>query len=179
MDLDDYLLSHILQFVGPGCYRYVGGVNRRIRQAYLTAHGQDQSKIKYTTYRNAVASVGCTAIWIQGQGIAAKFKACENAAKGGYLKVLQWARANGLYWDESTCAYAAKGGHLEVLQWAKANGCPWDYRTCACAAKGGHLEVLQWARANGCDWDSNTCAYAAEEGHLEVLQWARANGCDV
>jgi len=80
-------------------------------------------------------------------------------------------------WDESTCAEAAKGGHLEVLQWARANGCPWDWRTCMYAAQNGHLEVLQWARANGCPWDETTCLYAAGNGHLEVLQWVHANGC--
>src|SRR5690349_14049438 len=34
------------------------------------------------------------------------------------------------------------GGYLEVLQWARANGCPWDERTCLNAAADGHLEVL-------------------------------------
>ena len=32
-------------------------------------------------------------------------------------------------WDEKTCADAAEGGHLEVLQWARANGCPWSEGT--------------------------------------------------
>jgi hypothetical protein len=45
---------------------------------------------------------------------------------------------------------AAKGGHLEVLKWARENGCPWDELTCANAAERGHLGMLQWARANGC-----------------------------
>jgi len=72
---------------------------------------------------------------------------------------------------------AAEGGHLEVLKWARENDCPWDKRTCAHAAKGGHLEVLKWARENGCPWDENTCACAAYRGHLEVLKWAHANGC--
>ena len=49
-----------------------------------------------------------------------------------------------------TCGEAAAGGHLEVLQWARGEGCDWDSKTCAHAAAGGHLEVLQWARANGC-----------------------------
>ncbi len=52
-----------------------------------------------------------------------------------------------------TCTEAAKGGHLEVLQWARQNGCPWNELTCTEAAKGGHLEVLQWARENGCPFD--------------------------
>ena len=94
-----------------------------------------------------------------------------------------------------TCANAAKGGHLEILQWARENDCPWDSSTCSYAASGGHLEdaevgarerlpvgrgdvlgtrrraatsrTLKWARENDCPWDEGTCAYAARGGHLE------------
>ena len=54
-------------------------------------------------------------------------------------------------WDWLTCCFAARGGHLKVLQWARQNGCDWDWNTCSAAAGGGHLEVLKWARTNGCD----------------------------
>ena len=30
-------------------------------------------------------------------------------------------------WDRWTCANAAEGGHLEVLKWARENGCPEYY----------------------------------------------------
>ena len=53
-------------------------------------------------------------------------------------------------WNETTCSEAAYGGHLEVLQWARANGCEWNALTCSYAAQGGHLGMLQWARASGC-----------------------------
>ena len=59
---------------------------------------------------------------------------------------------------------AAKGGHLEVLKWARANDCPWGALTCAWAAKCGHLEVLQWARENGCPWNEDTCWAVCGEG---------------
>jgi hypothetical protein len=74
----------------------------------------------------------------------------QQCAANGWLKVLQWAKANGCQWNWETCAEAAAGrGQLEVLQWLRANGCSQIYeeRVCAAAAKGGHLEVLQWARA--------------------------------
>lgn len=102
---------------------------------------------------------------------------CLNAAEGGQLDVLRWARANGCAWDERTCSWAAYAGHLDVVRWARANGCPLDKETCANAAEGGHLDVLQWARANRCPWDEETCVNAAREWHLELLQWAHANGC--
>ena len=115
--------------------------------------------------------------WAHANGCPWDSETCSEAARGGHLEVLQWARANGCPWDPETCSLAAQGGHLEVLQWVRANGCPWDRGTCSGAARGGHLEVLQWAHANGCPWGTDTCAWAATGGHLEVLQWARANGC--
>jgi hypothetical protein len=63
--------------------------------------------------------------------------------------------------------YAALGGYLEVLQWARANGCPWNERTCALAAESRQLEVLQWARANGCPWSEHTRNMAASIGYIE------------
>ena len=83
-----------------------------------------------------------------------------NAAKGGNLEVLQWARAKSCLWDEYTCSMAAWGGHLAVLKWLRVNGCPWDINTFWRAGMGGHLEVVQWARANGCEW-------AAKLGYVE------------
>ena len=88
---------------------------------------------------------------------------CEDAARGGHLEVLKWARENGCPWDERMCTYAAEGGHLEVLKWARENGCPWDEKMCWDAAYGGHLEVLKWARANGCPWDEETRQLATEQ----------------
>jgi len=83
----------------------------------------------------------------------------------------------GRWW---TCIYAAKGGHLKVLQWARSQGCPWNVYTCRFAAEGGHLEVLQWARSDPtdpCPWDELVCINAALKGHLEVLKWAIEKGC--
>ena len=90
---------------------------------------------------------------------------CEDAARGGHLEMLKWARENGCPWDELTCAaIAAYGGHLEVLKWARENDCPWEELTCAAiAAYGGHLEVLKWARENGCPWDENTRQLATKQ----------------
>ena len=112
---------------------------------------------------------------------------CANAAAGGHLEVLKWARAHGCDWvssDVYSCydcaALAARGGHLEVLKWLlePAQIFDWDDEwTCAKAAEGGQLEVLKWLRANGCQWDARTVEEATAAGHDDVLQWALANGC--
>ena len=100
------------------------------------------------------------------------------AVMKGYLSTLKHMHSRGrLSRKKDLCEDAARGGHLDVLKWARENDCPWDKWTCAFAAEGGHLEILKWARENGCPWDEGTCSYAAYGGHLDVLQWARANGC--
>jgi len=33
--------------------------------------------------------------------------------------VLRWAREHGCPWDHETCSLAARGGQLKVLQWAR------------------------------------------------------------
>ena len=68
-----------------------------------------------------------------------------------------------------TSADAAFGGHLEVLKWARENDCPWDEETCAGAAAHGHLEVLKWARANGCPWGEHTRRLSASMGYVETV----------
>ena len=49
---------------------------------------------------------------------------CEAPAGGGLFEELKALRRNGTPWDTSTCAAAARGGHLKIRQWARANGCP-------------------------------------------------------
>src|SRR5438128_1996821 len=90
-----------------------------------------------------------------------KFQIVNYAATNGYLKLLQWLKANGCSWNGSTCSYAAYNGHLEILKWLKVDGCYWNTYTCADAALNGHLEVLKWLRENGCPWDEYTSSYAA------------------
>jgi len=102
---------------------------------------------------------------------------CLWATMGGYLEMLQWARAQGCPWDEWTCIQAAKRGHLEVLQWARGAGCPWHQSACVFAALLGRLEVLRWAREQGFQCDDMTCTWAVHAGNLELLQWARGEGC--
>jgi hypothetical protein len=62
---------------------------------------------------------------------------------------------------------AAMGGHLEILKWARENGCPWDGQTCYFAAVFGRFELLRWARENGAPWDEITRRNAASKGYVE------------
>ncbi|KAK3278740.1 hypothetical protein CYMTET_13335 [Cymbomonas tetramitiformis] len=101
--------------------------------------------------------------------------ACAQAASGGHLQVLQWAREQGCPWNAQTCCDAARGGHLEVLQWARAWRNPWNAKHVALRQSGGHLEVLRWAHENGCPWDAWTCSAAARKVDITVFGVERVN----
>ena len=96
-------------------------------------------------------------------GFATTGALMEQAALGGHVKTLRWARETGCDWEESACAAAAQSGHLEALQWLRAEGCPWNARTCEEAAARGRVGVLRWAREHGCPWDAATRSLAAAE----------------
>ena len=122
-------------------------------------------------------------------------RVCLEAAKGGSVGVLTWAKENGApwtgemerrywrreygcTWEETVCREAAERGHIQVLQWLKENcECKWKSWPCEKAAWGGKLEVLKWLREQGCPWHPDICANAAERGHLEVMKWAIDQGC--
>ena len=93
----------------------------------------------------------------------------REAVKKGYLSTLQHMHSRGrLSRKKYLCEDAARGGHLEVLKWARENGCPWDEHTCTYAAEGGHLDVLQWALENGCPWTRHSPLLAASMGYFET-----------
>jgi hypothetical protein len=78
--------------------------------------------------------------------------------------------------DELTCTDAAQGGHLEVLQWARANGCPWDETLVNIAAQNGHEAVVRALIELGADVNKAhdigwTALYAAAyNGHEAVVR---------
>ena len=69
------------------------------------------------------------------------------AVMKGYLSTLKHMHSRGrLSRKKDLCEDAARGGHLDVLKWARENDCPWDEDTCWRAAWGGHLDAEVGAR---------------------------------
>lgn len=70
---------------------------------------------------------------------------------GGHLHVLQWALDHGFVPIHADwCACAARFGRLRVLQWLRGRGCFWDGNTIRWAQRNRHSELLDWARENDC-----------------------------
>ncbi|AJF97401.1 ankyrin repeat protein [Pandoravirus inopinatum] len=143
--------------------------------------------------------------WARKNGCPWDVRACEGAARGGHLALLQWLVGEGCACSDMARAWAAVRGHDDVCQWLDARGCPnrsdyqwhnaitgghievinwllslghvWPDGACSKAAKHGHLEVLQHARRHGCAWDATVCTHAAHDGHFHIVQWALDQGC--
>jgi len=86
-------------------------------------------------------------------------------------EILRWENDSPKRFVGRTGVKAAKGGHLKLLQWAMANDFPVGKPTIAAAAKGGHLDIIKWLVERGCEWDEWALESAANRGHLDVIQW--------
>lgn len=100
------------------------------------------------------------------------YSLCSNAAKYGYLGILQWLRSENCYWDELTCSNAAKNGNLNMLQWARNKGCPWDEWVCTYAAINEDLDMLQWVLDEDYPWHYSWYGFLLEiSGVVELDDW--------
>ena len=102
-----------------------------------------------------------------------------NAARGGHLDVLKWARANSCEWSKivafGICHLAAGTRFLDVLKWAVANGGEFGVDACRAAAEYGRVHVLEWLTAHGCAWDrARCCMMAALSGRLVTARCQRS-----
>ena len=108
---------------------------------------------------------------------------CSNAAAGGQLDVLKFAKDREHPWEDDgkcTAGQAARNGHGEVLRWLLDHGAPKYGLVCALAANGGQLEILQWlVDEYDCPWDGDVCAGAAAGGHVHILRWAQERGVGI
>ena len=97
-------------------------------------------------------------------------KACDHAATGGHIRVLQLLREFRIPWGSSTASSSAAGGHLDCLQYLAEERCPVDYESCFYhAACGDHVDVLRWIMAR---WTPNGYPHF----HEAIVEDASANG---
>lgn len=201
-DLPFDILQYCLSFTGTGNFRYIGGVSRSFRHAYMKIHGNNSC----TNVSSIVSSVPCVDLYLSevsptketidliwkhssnvgnlnvmkhlfksGYPIESNRIIASNAICNGHIHVLQWLREISYPLGERECMMAAAAGNLKVLKWLKKNDCPWDANTCNFAAR-SHLKVLQYAIESGCPHDEWIILNAALSGRLEILQWIIQNG---
>lgn len=128
------VVSYLAQFVNDQQYLFFASVCRCWRDAW----GRNRPKLTQAVTSDTSASQLSFSIRC---GLGREPGLCAAIAILGRLDLLRWARSEGCRWNWLTCYNAAEGGHLGVLQWARA--CFWNSTTCCGAAERGHLEVLQ------------------------------------
>ncbi len=119
--------------------------------------------------------------WAKRNGHKFNSDAVRHAVKGNNFLIVKWLYKQNHRMLEHICSEAASHGQLPILKWAKEiNSNRRDaYRTiCFEAARHGHLHILKWAHENGFPWDNQTCLFAAMRGHLDCLKYAWENGCE-
>ena len=92
---------------------------------------------------------------------------CEEAARGGYLNILRWARENGLL-DEKA-AISAWYGHWDILQWLRQQGCPRDSRSVPTATRPTVMSGCPTGHRRRCIYTESVFTTAVRKGHLDLL----------
>ena len=91
----------------------------------------------------------------------------------GHIILVTWYADYLHYPLTSVCAHAARGGHIRLIQWARARGAPWDKHTFNNAAANGKTALLQWLCEQNAPWEASTSAAAAGGGYLKVALTGR------
>ena len=173
--IDDGMLKEILSWVGPGCYRYIGAINRRFNVLYK--NGVNGGKCT-TNEAGFTFSIPWAEMFLAETGNNGRDRLCRSAAATGNRDLAHWAVAKKeCRLDEMSLLKSAKCGHLDFLKWAVLfQPEHLDENTINLAAGGGHLAVVQWLRCkeDPCDWSVRTSHAAALGGHIHVLEWIRS-----
>lgn len=107
---------------------------------------------------------------------------CNDAASGGYLNFLEWAKDTRYTWSADTAAACARDhpdNALSVMKYLVQRHCPVDKRAYEWAADHGDLDMLCVLESVGCPV-GNAGVFAAGAGHLDICKWLyNVHGDDV
>jgi hypothetical protein len=194
LSLPASLPAHVLGYVGPGEWAYLGAVSKSCQAAYLDGLATaDKTALsashRATTYAAAVASVSRMQEAVVG-GLLAHAENDLDAARlialqAGKLAdrdTLLWLKANcACLWREALCHDAIIHGRLDLLHWLHdEQQCPWSFTADCLAARHNQLAVLQYIHSKR---DGGVPVYDVDEIKLtfslnavesdspELLQW--------
>jgi hypothetical protein len=206
-NLDIPILTEIVKYIGPNQFRFVAGIHRCVRIAYLLAF--DNNKSTYLNASTLAHAKICNeetvtgsyfdimnqrkALW-RAAAMHGKLVSCVqdlestkwngmtnlSSTEKDHWSFLYWLVSNGFPPDQCTCTVASMSGHLHVLMWAREHNFPWDRATCHKASQTQHWNEMKWAYNNGCPWDVRCyedMIWSTRNDNLELLQWARENDC--
>ena len=98
----------------------------------------------------------------------------QEAARRGYIELVEWLLKQGDTLGEYHLELACSGGHIKMAAWLMKMECPvngsQDDDYTIAAAQGGHFEMFKWLRDLGFEISSETLRVAARCGHLKMLK---------
>lgn len=101
---------------------------------------------------------------------------CYNAALGGHLKILKWARDRNFHWDTDVTYVAASKRNAEMLKWLLINGCPWDDKIVKFANDNGWKDIQEIIEKYAPKNTENTFSNALKRNPFNLLGWVLTYG---
>lgn len=103
--------------------------------------------------------------------------ACESAAEGGHIDVVQWfAQVHLVEMTRDVSEAAARGGHMHVLRWLASVGALHVEGVQYGAARYGHPEILEWTHTISAERNAHAFTAAVQGAHMDVLRLLHATG---
>jgi hypothetical protein len=180
------ILQRILDFVGPGHWRFLAEVSRLWRDLYIQVSSREMQLVDFETIScvpqmtlfSAVFASPSRVRLAQAHQLDCTAKSYQRAA-GMYADVatLEAAHELGMQYTEEVMLEAARCNALAVVQFLRAQGCSIDSDVYDLTAARGHIDMLEYLVAEDCDWEKSTCAAAARNGHYSTLRWLHERGC--
>jgi hypothetical protein len=180
-------LQRVLDYVGPGHWRFVAEVNSLWRGLYTRVASREmpligsRRKVTYApqmTLFSAVFASPSRVMLAQPHGLDCTTAKYQRAA-GMYADIatLEAAHELGMPYTTGVMEGAARCNELAVVQFLRAQGCSLDHQVFEGAAAGGRIAMCTYLLAEHCAWNQRACAAAGRNGHGSTLRWLREHGC--
>jgi hypothetical protein len=193
---DAGILQHVLSYVSPRSYLYIGTVSSLWKQCYETVTFDAEKRVsesstwrrrtgidvpRKTNYSAAFQSVAMlTWAFSSGLQLRADNQALQRAAGcRASLLLLAILHALGLVFDQHTLDAAVKEDREAVVDYLHTeHHCPLAWFIGLAPARTGNVRMLRSLRQKGYEFGHFVmCSDAARGGHFEALRFLRSEGC--
>lgn len=165
---------HILPFVGPGHYLWVGGTNRHFRSTYLRIYTpMTLYRHVYTVKQAQICLEDVEQMFVgspDGQEVL-----CAASAYQGNQTVLEYQCSVNSQWDSRTSASAALTSRIKLLRWLHQH--PFSQTIFLKAVAQVDAKILKWLHSQNCPWNDRMCSVAVHHGNLAALKCLRSMQC--
>jgi hypothetical protein len=187
------ILRHVLDFVGPGHWRFVAEVSSLWRDVYKRVSSREISDPNWdvqvtcvpemTLYSSVFASPSRLRLAHDGGLSSTQMRYRFAASKYADVATLEVAHELGMDYTPGwlVAAIDLEGAvycnELAVVQFLHDRCCYWTNHVFSIAAQRGDMDLCEYLYASDCGWSMGTCEAAARSGHADILRWLREHDC--